>query len=89
MKHQFSALVLIFFFSCATTESGNKLEEIFDQIHLDTGYSGAILVVQEEEILLSKAYGSSGLMEPVPLAMDTPFRTGMVTKSFTIQNTGK
>lgn len=91
-----TALFLIFALLTACTSSSDDLS--FGEVvkgdvgrNLDTyltritpfGFSGALLVAKEGEILLNKGYGWAIRSDNIPNTEDTVFSTGSITKQFT------
>ena len=63
-------------------ELGNKLDNYLTRI-APFGFSGALLVAKDGEILLNAGYGMAIRSENVPNTEDTVFSTGSITKQFT------
>ena len=63
-------------------ELGAKLDRYLTQI-TPFGFSGALLVAKDGEIVLNKGYGMAIRSEGVPNTSDTVFSTGSITKQFT------
>ena len=63
-------------------EIGKKLDTYLTRI-TPFGFSGALLVAKEGEIVLNKGYGLAIRSENVPNTADTVFSTGSITKQFT------
>ncbi|HUU52868.1 MAG TPA: serine hydrolase domain-containing protein [Candidatus Heimdallarchaeota archaeon] len=63
-------------------EVGKKLDTYLTRI-TPFGFSGALLVAKEGEIVLNKGYGLAIRSENVPNTSDTVFSTGSITKQFT------
>ncbi len=65
------------------SEIANQLEQRFDSYAQAERYSGAVLVAQDGDILLSKGYGMADREAGVANGSDTRFRIGSLTKQFT------
>lgn len=90
---------LCFVFFCLLVNCGSSSDEISEGEvikgkigeRLDTyltritpfGFSGALLVAKEDEIILNKGYGSAIRSDNVPNTSETVFSTGSITKQFT------
>lgn len=61
----------------------NSFEDYLDEYEKNWVLSGTILVAQDGEILLKKAYGYADLEHRVPNTIDTKFRIWSLSKSFT------
>ncbi|MFC2165037.1 serine hydrolase domain-containing protein [Acidobacteriota bacterium] len=61
---------------------GKKLDDYLTRI-TPFGFSGALLVAQEGEVILNKGYGEAIRSEKIPNTSSTVFTTGSITKQFT------
>jgi CubicO group peptidase (beta-lactamase class C family) len=59
-----------------------ELALIFDQVEKDSGFSGAILLSQDGDVLFEKAYGFASRQLNVPNVLETKFHIASVTKMF-------
>lgn len=60
----------------------NKIDEYMTRSEKN-GFSGAILVAKNGEIILSKGYGLADRERNIPITSQTVFTTGSITKQFT------
>lgn len=58
-------------------------DESISGAYRNLGFSGAVIIAQDDEILYSKAVGHSGLELQKPNSLDTPFRIASLSKQFT------
>ena len=63
-------------------ELGKKLDHYLTRI-TPFGFSGALLVAKDGEIVLNKGYGMANYEHSIPNSGKTIFRIGSVTKQFT------
>jgi CubicO group peptidase (beta-lactamase class C family) len=63
-------------------ELGKKIDTYLSRI-TRFGFSGALLVAKDGEIILNKGYGMAIRSEDVPNTSETVFSTGSITKQFT------
>lgn len=63
--------------------TSQRLEQYLNEYEQSWPLSGTVLVAQQGEILLKKAYGFANLEHQVPNTIDTKFRIWSLTKSFT------
>jgi len=63
-------------------EAVSKIDNYLIQSAAD-GFSGALLIAHDGEILLSKGYGLAHKENETPVTADTIFDTGSLTKQFT------
>jgi len=83
----FAGLILLV--SCkggSGDSSGEKIAMIksqLEQISADDGFSGAVLVAQDDAVLFEKAYGYANLAHGVPNKLDTKFGIASMGKMFT------
>lgn len=62
--------------------NGAELEQVFDQAEKALGFSGAILVSQDREVLFEKAYGFASRQLSVPNVIETKFHIASLSKMF-------
>jgi len=62
---------------------GRKLDNYLTRI-TPFGFSGALLVAREGEIILNKGYGKAIRSQRIPNTSGTVFSTGSITKQFTV-----
>jgi len=65
-----------------STDIATEIETLMDNVAA-TGFSGAVLVAQDGEIIFEKAYGYANREWDIENTVDTRFRIGSVTKQFT------
>ena len=63
-------------------ELRKNLDEYMTRL-TELGYSGALLVAKEGEVIFSKGYGLASRSEETPVTPKTIFTTGSITKQFT------
>ena len=63
-------------------ELRKNLDEYMTRL-TELGYSGALLVAKEGEVIFSRGYGLANRTEQTPVTPETIFTTGSVTKQFT------
>jgi CubicO group peptidase (beta-lactamase class C family) len=63
-------------------EVGRKLDDYLTRIER-FGYSGGALAVRGKDVLLMKSYGLSDRAQKIPLATDSVYNLGSITKQFT------
>jgi CubicO group peptidase (beta-lactamase class C family) len=64
-------------------ELAEKIDAFMSQQAKDNRFSGAVLVVRGDEIILSDGYGLADRENDIPNAPTTRFRIGSLTKAFT------
>jgi CubicO group peptidase (beta-lactamase class C family) len=84
------SILLVFFISifcgAAPQKEPASLKEKIDQYMVrltENGFSGALLVAKNDEIIISKGYGSANREKKIPVRENTVFTVGSVTKQFT------
>jgi CubicO group peptidase (beta-lactamase class C family) len=82
-----SLLFLTFFIqaipSIAQDDTASRIDTILSQLADQDGFSGAVLVARDGEILISEGYGMANHDWDVPNTAETKFRIGSITKQFT------
>src|SRR5829696_7360898 len=63
-------------------ELGDKLDAHLIRATSD-GFSGAVLVVKDGQVILSKGYGLASRERKIPVTLDTVFDIGSLVKQFT------
>jgi CubicO group peptidase (beta-lactamase class C family) len=63
-------------------ELGDKLDAHLRRATSD-GFSGAVLVVKDGQVILSKGYGMANRERKIPVTLDTVFDIGSLVKQFT------
>ena len=82
MKRLF--FVLLFPLSLAAQKNYPKLLEDYMQAEATIkGFSGTVLVMQQNKVVLRKGYGMADLEWNIPNTPETKFRIGSITKQFT------
>ena len=61
---------------------GERLDEYLTRVE-PFGFSGAVLVAKDSEVLLNRGYGIADRSRGVPNTADTVYSTGSITKQFT------
>ena len=72
--------------ACTPPNLQNNIQEIdtyLSQLSRDQTFSGAVLIAQGDEILLSKGYGMADVENRIPNTPDTRFRIHWITMQFT------
>ena len=59
-----------------------KIDEYMNRM-VKTGFSGAVLIAKDGEIILSKGYGLADREKNIPITDETVFTIGSITKQFT------
>ena len=89
MKNISIYLVVILLASCGVSQENSATEKIIEienqleKFASKDGYSGAVLVAQNENILFEKAYGFANLAHKVPNKTNTKFGIASMGKMFT------
>lgn len=65
------------------SQDQDKAARQMDQFVSSRGFGGVVLVAREGHVLFQKAYGLANREHDVPNKLETKFRVGSVTKSFT------
>jgi CubicO group peptidase (beta-lactamase class C family) len=65
------------------TNLQNQIDDYFIRLTKENNFSGAVLVAQDDEILLQKGYGSANNADGSIVAPDTVFDVGSISKQFT------
>ncbi|MFQ5825182.1 MAG: serine hydrolase domain-containing protein [bacterium] len=63
-------------------EIGTKIDEYMSRLE-NLGFSGALLVAKDDEIILAKGYGLADRERNIPVTTETVFTIGSITKQFT------
>ena len=64
-------------------ESTSKIDEILNSLTAKEEFTGAVLVAQNGEVLLSRGYGLADRDKNLPNTPQTKYRLGSITKEFT------
>jgi len=67
----------------APTVDVERMQQVIQERAADGRFMGAVLVARDDQVLLSRAWGSADLEWDVPNTPDAKFRLGSVTKQFT------
>lgn len=67
----------------AQTQESEKLDNYLKAQESVKGFSGAVLVMKQNKVVLRKGYGMADMEWNIPNTADTRFRVGSVTKQFT------
>jgi CubicO group peptidase (beta-lactamase class C family) len=79
-------IIFLLFLSYSVSAQKNYPEQLdkYVQAHMNVrGFSGAVLVMQQNKVLLKKAYGLADREWNIANTTDTKFRIGSITKQFT------
>jgi CubicO group peptidase (beta-lactamase class C family) len=77
-------LLLLLPFSLAAQKNYSQELDKYVQAHTSVkGFSGTVLVMKQNKVLLKKAYGLADREWNIPNTTDTKFRIGSITKQFT------
>ncbi|AUP79258.1 serine hydrolase [Flavivirga eckloniae] len=87
MKKIIFLLALVMILSCekkrSTSSHNSKITEITNYLDSLKDFSGAVLIVKNDSILLQKAYGYAHMGHKIVNNVDTKFNQGSIGKSFT------
>jgi CubicO group peptidase (beta-lactamase class C family) len=61
----------------------SRMDQVVQPYVADKKFMGSVLVARENEVLLSKGYGTANLEWNIPNSPTTKFRLGSITKQFT------
>ena len=79
-------IILLLLLPLSVVSQKNYTQELdkFMQAHTNIkGFSGSVLVMKQNKVLLKKAYGMADREWNIPNTTDTKFRIGSITKQFT------
>lgn len=79
-------IILVVFFPLSLFAQKNYpglLDEYMEAQGNIRGFSGSVLVMKQDKVLLRKGYGKADLEWNIPNSPDTKFRIGSITKQFT------
>ncbi len=77
-------ILLLFPFAASAQKNTSKALEKYMQAQMNVkGFTGAVLVMQHDKVLLKKGYGPASREWNVANTADTKFRIGSITKQFT------
>jgi CubicO group peptidase (beta-lactamase class C family) len=65
------------------TNLQNQIDDFFVHLTNENGFSGAVLVAQDDQILLQEGYGSANMADGSFVTPDTVFDIGSISKQFT------
>ena len=68
--------------SCNAQDVGNGLDKIF-RTYIDSGFSGAAIVVKDDKIVLQKGYGYANEEKKIANTGKTLFNVASIGKQFT------
>lgn len=87
MKKTSLLLLIIVCVSCKTEESfENNVDEIFSAQFKDDQPGGVVMIVKDDSVVFSKAYGVADLNTKEKITTKTLFNTGSISKTF-VSNT--
>lgn len=75
-------LAILCIAGCTSAEI-KELDECLQEYVNEKNFSGAILVVRENRVVVSKGYGFADREKQIPIEADTKFRICSLTKQFT------
>ncbi|MFQ5769423.1 MAG: serine hydrolase domain-containing protein, partial [bacterium] len=70
-----------FAYSQSMAEVQTRLDEYMNRLSF-LGFSGALLVAKDGEVIFSKGYGMADRARQIPVTTETVFTTGSITKQF-------
>src|SRR5690606_19380198 len=84
MTRKVLPLIFVLFSCVAVAQSTvDNLDKILNERFSATEPGAAVLVVQNDKVLLRKGYGIAEINRKVPVTPDMVFRIGSITKQFT------
>ncbi|NAS13583.1 serine hydrolase domain-containing protein [Poritiphilus flavus] len=83
MKNCIYILVILLTFSCQRKEGEPSLEQQLLQLNERGFFNGAIIVTENDSIILSKGFGFANFESKIPFETNTSMDTGSITKTFT------
>ncbi|MBS1557012.1 MAG: serine hydrolase [Bacteroidetes bacterium] len=86
LRRPFLLVILLSFFYSVTIYGQSRTQKIEKCINLFgkyNQYNGAILIVENNEVIYQKALGFANMELSVPVTFETRFRIGSITKTFT------
>lgn len=86
MKFIFKLLILSFmgivFIYCAQASEYSAIDKYLDTFSRKIGLNGSVLIAHDDKILFSKNYGLHDFKSKIPIAHESQFHVGSVTKQF-------
>jgi CubicO group peptidase (beta-lactamase class C family) len=76
-------LTILFFATTCLAQDASRMDQIVQNYVSNGQFIGSVLVARDNQVLLSKGYGSANLEWNIPNSPTTKFRLGSITKQFT------
>ncbi|WP_299529093.1 serine hydrolase [Ulvibacterium sp.] len=83
MKDYIYFLIFLLSISCQRNGENIDLEQHFQKLYEKGLFNGAIIVTENDSVLLSKGFGYADFELQNPFETNTPMDTGSITKTFT------
>ena len=83
MKDCIYILIFLLLVSCQSKEDRVSLEQPFRDLYERGLFNGAIIVTENDSVILSKGFGYADFDLQKPFDTNTPMDTGSITKNFT------
>ena len=83
IRKALSLILVLFSFVAFAQSTVDNLDKILNERFSATEPGAAVLVVQNDKVLLRKGYGIAEMNRKVPVTPDMVFRIGSITKQFT------
>ena len=83
MKHCIYFIIFLFSVSCQRNADTINLNQQIQQLHDKGLFNGAIIVTDDDDIVLSKGFGYANFEAQIPFETNTSMDTGSITKNFT------
>lgn len=83
IRKTLSLILVLFSFVAFAQSTVDNLDKILNERFSATEPGAAVLVVQNDKVLLRKGYGIAEINRKVPVTPDMAFRIGSITKQFT------
>lgn len=83
IRKTLSLILVLFSFVAIAQSTVENLDKILNERFSATEPGAAVLVVQNDKVLLRKGYGIAEMNRKVPVTPDMVFRIGSITKQFT------
>jgi len=78
-----SSTLLFLLATCGFAQDSARLDQIVQSYVAGNHFMGTVLVAKDDQVILSKGYGSANLEWNIPNTPSTKFRLGSITKQFT------
>ncbi|WP_422083755.1 serine hydrolase domain-containing protein [Ulvibacterium sp.] len=83
MKDCIYLLIFLLSISCQRNKESVDLEQHVQKLNEQGLFNGAIIVTENDSVLLSKGFGYADFERQIPFETDTSMDTGSITKTFT------